>query len=197
MSKDNLPSDSYDEEDDNNSSSSDDESELLSSPSSPHNQIRKNAVVYNQQYKKNMKDLMKRKIKKKDLYNVGDIVNLKISNVDKTKLGRNQLPCKILEVKPKGFYKLGCSEGRLSINYQGKSLEPTKLTRMTELENISDKVVTVTEAVRLQNNKNLTKCKCPNTNCSTMKCPCKKVNSACNDKCHPSRKCKNPGISSL
>ena len=59
----------------------------------------------------------KEKLKKKDLYNVGDIVNLKISNVDKTKLGCNHLSCKILEVKPKGFYKLGCSEGRLSINY--------------------------------------------------------------------------------
>jgi len=56
-----------------------------------------------------MKDLMKRKIKKR--------VNLKIPNVDKVKLGCNHLPYKILEVKSKGFYRLGCSEGILGISY--------------------------------------------------------------------------------
>jgi hypothetical protein len=144
-----------------------------------------------------MKILMEKKIKKKDQFKVGDIVNLKISNADKVKLGRNHLPCRILEVKSKGFYELECSEGKLDINYKGNCLEPTKLTSMTELENIPDKIVTVTEAVRLQNSKGLVKCKCPNTNCRTMKCPCKKVNLACNDKCHPGKNCQNPGINSL
>ncbi len=143
---------------------------------------------------------MEKKIKKNNSYKVNDIINLKISRADKAKLGRTHLPCKVLEVKSKGFYKLGFSEGVLNINYQSKSLESTKLTSMTELANIPDKIVTVTEAVRLQNNasnKKLVKFKCPATNCSTMKCPCKKLDSACNDKCHPGRKCQNPGINSL
>ena len=125
-----------------------------------------------------MKIFMEKKIKKKDPFKVGDIVNVKISKIDKEKLGCNYLPCKILKVKPKGLYELGCFAGKLNVNYKENSLEPTKLTSMSELSNIPDKVVSVTEAVRLQNtNQSSVKCKCPNSNCSTMKYPYKKANS--------------------
>ncbi|CAB4409329.1 unnamed protein product [Rhizophagus irregularis] len=147
---------------------------------SSHDYIRDDAKMNNKKYRDDIKILMEKKVKKKDIFKVGDIVNLKIPKADKGKLGRSHLPCKILKVKPKGFYNLGCFAGTLNVNYKGNCLESTELTSMAELTNIPNKVVTVTEAVRLQSNVNSVKCKCPNTNCSTMKCACKKLNLSCN-----------------
>ena len=144
-----------------------------------------------------MKILMEKKIKKKGTFKVGDIINLKISKANKAKLGRNYLPCKVLEIKPKGFYELGCFAGKLDITYKGNCLEATKLVSMGELTDIPNRVVSVAEAVRLQNNssnESSVKCKCPNTSCSTMKCPCKKANLACNSRCHPGKTCHNPSL---
>jgi hypothetical protein len=50
-------------------------------------------------------------------------VNLKIPKIGKEKLGCNYLPCKILEVKPKGYYyELGCFAGKLNVDYKENSL---------------------------------------------------------------------------
>ncbi|CAB4427391.1 unnamed protein product [Rhizophagus irregularis] len=161
---------------------------------SSHDYIRDDAKMNNKKYRDDMKILMEKKVKKKDIFKVGDIVNLKIPKADKGKLGRSHLPCKILKVKPKGFYNLGCFAGTLNVNYKGNCLESTELTSMAELTNIPNKIVTVTEAVRLQSNVNSVKCKCPNTNCSTMKCACKKLNLSCNIRCHPGKTCHNPSL---
>ncbi|CAB5359244.1 unnamed protein product [Rhizophagus irregularis] len=162
--------------------------------STSHDYIREDAKMNNKKYRDDMKILMEKKVKKKDLFKVGDIVNLKIPKADKGKLGRSHLPCKILQVKSNGFYNLGCFAGTLNVNYKGNCLESTELTSMAELTNIPNKVVTVTEAVRLQSNINSVKCKCPNTNCSTMKCACKKLNLSCNIRCHPGKTCHNPSL---
>ncbi|PKC02510.1 hypothetical protein RhiirA5_402373 [Rhizophagus irregularis] len=148
-----------------------------------HDYIRDDAKMNNKKYRDDMKILMEKKVKKKDIF-----------KADKGKLGRSHLPCKILKVKPKGFYNLGCFAGTLNVNYKGNCLESTELTSMAELTNIPNKVVTVTEAVRLQSNANSVKCKCPNTNCSTMKCACKKLNLSCNIRCHPGKTCHNPSL---
>ncbi|CAB5213302.1 unnamed protein product [Rhizophagus irregularis] len=142
---------------------------------SSYDYIRDDAKMNNKKYRDDMKILMEKK-------------------ADKGKLGRSHLPCKILKVKPKGFYNLGCFAGTLNVNYKGNCLESTELTSMAELTNIPNKVVTVTEAVRLQSNANSVKCKCPNTNCSTMKCACKKLNLSCNIRCHPGKTCHNPSL---
>ncbi|EXX58111.1 hypothetical protein RirG_200880 [Rhizophagus irregularis DAOM 197198w] len=84
-------------------------------------------------------NVQNKKVKKKDIFKVGDIVNLKIPKADKGKLGRSHLPCKILKVKPKGFYNLGCFAGTLNVNYKGNCLESTELTSMAELTNIPNK----------------------------------------------------------
>ncbi|GET61764.1 KRAB-A domain-containing protein 2-like [Rhizophagus irregularis DAOM 181602=DAOM 197198] len=162
--------------------------------STSHDYIREDAKMNNKKYRDDMKILMEKKVKKKDLFKVGDIVNLKIPKADKGKLGHSHLPCKILQVKSNGFYNLGCFAGTLNVNYKGNCLESTELTSMAELTNIPNKVVTVTEAVRLQSNINSVKCKCPNTNCSTMKCACKKLNLSCNIRCHPGKTCHNPSL---
>ncbi|CAB4417767.1 unnamed protein product [Rhizophagus irregularis] len=131
---------------------------------SSHDYIRDDAKMNNKKYRDDMKILMEKKVKKKDIFKVGNIVNLKIPKADKGKLGRRNC------------------------------LESTELTSMAELTNIPNKVVTVTEAVRLQSNVNSVKCKCPNTNCNTMKCACKKLNLSCNIRCHPGKTCHNPSL---
>ncbi|CAB5395866.1 unnamed protein product [Rhizophagus irregularis] len=136
---------------------------------SSHDYICDDAKMNNKKYRDDMKILMEKKVKKKDIF-------------------------KILKVKPKGFYNLGCFAGTLNVNYKGNCLKSTELTSMAELTNIPNKVVTVTEAVRLQSNVNSVKCKCPNTNCSTMKCACKKLNLSCNIRCHPGKTCHNPSL---
>ncbi|POG58125.1 hypothetical protein GLOIN_2v1733483, partial [Rhizophagus irregularis DAOM 181602=DAOM 197198] len=107
---------------------------------SSHDYIRDDAKMNNKKYRDDMKILMEKKVKKKDIFKVGDIVNLKIPKADKGKLGRSHLPCKILKVKPKGFYNLGCFAGTLNVNYKGNCLESTELTSMAELTNIPNKV---------------------------------------------------------
>ncbi|PKY62495.1 hypothetical protein RhiirA4_551235 [Rhizophagus irregularis] len=106
---------------------------------SSHDYIRDDAKMNNKKYRDDMKILMEKKVKKKDIFKVGDIVNLKIPKADKGKLGRSHLPCKILKVKPKGFYNLGCFAGTLNVNYKGNCLESTELTSMAELTNIPNK----------------------------------------------------------
>src|SRR4051794_10686980 len=133
-----------------------------------------------------MKSFMEKKIKKKESYKVDEIINLKIPNAIRNKTGRRNIPCKITKIQS-GNYWLGCSKGYLKTSYKAANLEKTKIKTMKELKNIPDRIVTVGEVVKSQD----IFCKCPNTQCSTRKCACKKENLRCNSKCHPGKCCYN------
>ncbi|CAB4377518.1 unnamed protein product [Rhizophagus irregularis] len=62
-----------------------------------HDYIHDDAKMNNKKYRDDMKILMEKKVKKKDIFKVSDIVNLKIPKADKGKLERSHLPCKILK----------------------------------------------------------------------------------------------------
>lgn len=172
-------------DDDYHEDNSDSKDDLSQPSSSTHDAIRNSAKIQNRQYRNNMKIIMEKGIKKKQ-HKVGDIVNLKLPKANRSKLGHTHLPCKIIKIKS-GCCWLGCSEGKLKHSYKAENLEKTKIKSMKELDNIPDKVITLSEAVKSQN----VSCKCPNTLCSSFKCPCKKANMSCNSKCHPGKNCYN------
>ncbi|CAI2179474.1 7727_t:CDS:1, partial [Funneliformis geosporum] len=53
------------------------------------------------------------------------------------------LPCKIIEKLYKNYYKLGCKSGILNISYNGSNLEPISLNSLSELNNISNNIISI------------------------------------------------------
>ena len=113
--------------------------------------------------------MLKRGRREIEEYGAGDYVRIKIPRVDRRRLGGKSLVCKVVEVLA-GQYKLGCSSGILDIRYHAADLEAVE-AEYPDLLTIPETVVSLTEALRLQNavgNSN-SKCKCK-TDCSTRKC---------------------------
>ena len=113
-------------------------------------------------------------------FSVGDVVRLRIPGVNRTQLGRKFLPCKVLEIVRDNLYRLGCTSCMLSIG----ELELT-LADFHELEDIPDTAVSLTEVARrlaLVNSEESRVCNCQ-SDCSTRRCSCKRVNSICSQRC--------------
>jgi hypothetical protein len=155
-------------------------------PLSIHDIIKNSAQVQNQQYRNNMKIFMEKQVKKNE-YKIGDIINVKIPKEMRNKAGRTHIPCKVTRVKS-GRYWLACSSGHIKTSFKAECLGKTRIKMMKELEEIPDRTITLAEAIKLQE----IFCKCPHTQCSTMKCICKKESLNCNSRCHPGKDCYNP-----
>jgi len=128
--------------------------------------------------------MLKRGRREIEEYGAGDYVRIKIPRVDRRRLGGKSLVCKVVEVLAGGQYKLGCSSGILDIRYHAADLEAVE-AEYPDLLTIPETVVSLTEALRLQNavgNSN-SKCKCK-TDCSTRKCSCQRLNKQCGSHCH-------------
>jgi len=127
--------------------------------------------------------MLKRGRREIEEYGAGDYVRIKIPRVDRRRLGGKSLVCKVVEVLAGGQYKLGCSSGILDIRYHAADLEAVE-AEYPDLLTIPETVVSLTEALRLQNAVGSnSKCKCK-TDCSTRKCSCRRLNKQCGSHCH-------------
>ncbi|CAF1159335.1 unnamed protein product [Rotaria magnacalcarata] len=104
--------------------------------------------------------------KRQRTYHVGDIVDLKISDVDHTNTSSTILPCKIVDSK--------CQDDLTASNF----------TTLRTLNTDSLSSVTFIQACQIYTNfKSVDTCKC-NGDCSTNRCKCKKKGRKCCSKCH-------------
>lgn len=64
-------------------------------------------------------------IKRNRVYEPGDLVKIRIPTIDKLKMDRKSLPCKVLQKKPNcDSYQIACKFGILDNWYSANELEP-------------------------------------------------------------------------
>ncbi|CAB4401073.1 unnamed protein product [Rhizophagus irregularis] len=91
--------------------------------------------------------------KRKNNYEVGDLVRISVPKIDRFGTDRPTLPCKILE-KINDQYRLGSQFGQfgvINIFYSLGEIDPLGVNQFPELETIPTNLITVREAARLQN----------------------------------------------
>ena len=128
-----------------------------------------------------------------DNFSVGDIIRINIPKVDRVKLGKNFLHCKVLSITDSGKYRIGCSSGRINVCYNAADMERVS-AEFPELDEIPDQIVSLTEAVRQERvtqSEEVNRCQCKSS-CSTRRCSCKRMDTECSQQCHPTnRQCIN------
>lgn len=131
-----------------------------------------------------------RSSKRQRTYVVGDIVGLKVPDVDRTNTSSTLLPCKIIDCKVQGeetFYNVATCNGILSESFLSTALIDLRSSNFTALRIIDTNTlskISFIQACHLHTSFRSSKtCKC-NGNCSTNRCRCKKENRKCCSKCH-------------
>ncbi|CAG8466835.1 4879_t:CDS:1 [Paraglomus brasilianum] len=119
-----------------------------------------------------MVNLMSSRNKRQRLeFDIGDYVRVNIPRVDRTGIDRRSLP--VMEVLDGGVYHLGCAYGILGTCYQVFDLESIS-AEFPELENIPEKQISLTEAVKMQSSATVTGALCHcKSKCDSNRCPCK------------------------
>jgi hypothetical protein len=129
--------------------------------------------------------------KRKNNYEVGDLVRISVPKIDRFGTDRPTLLCKILE-KINDQYRLGSQFGVINIFYSSGEIDPLGVNQFSELETIPTNLITVREAARLQNVGSTTGtiCNCKG-NCNSNRCYCRKMGNNCKSRCHGGRQCQN------
>jgi len=101
----------------------------------------------------------------------------------------------VLEIVRDSLYRLGCTLGTLNVCYQAADLELT-LANFLELDDIPDEAVSLTEVARrlapVNSNSEVSSVYHCQSDCSTKRCSCKRVNNVCSQRCHPNNnQCSN------
>jgi hypothetical protein len=90
----------------------------------------------------------------------------------------------VQEVLDGGWYRLGCSLEILNTCYQAADLETVE-AEYSELEDIPETTISLRAVIRGQDVDNeRSSCRC-RTDCSTRRCPCRRVDNTCSPNCHP------------
>ncbi|CAG8661535.1 3800_t:CDS:2, partial [Paraglomus brasilianum] len=115
-----------------------------------HTILRELAIQQVQRNANLMENLAHKRNKKRQLvFGIGESVRILIPRIDRTGIDQRSLPCKVLEVLEGGFYRLGCAHGVLNSCYQPCNMESIS-GNFTELDNIPNNRISLTEAARLQ-----------------------------------------------
>ena len=140
-----------------------------------------------------------RSAKRQRTYTVGDIVGLKISQVDRTNTSPTILPCKIIE---KSFdnrdilYTVTTQNGVVKERFNSMTLLDLTTANFAALRAVNTgelPTITFIQAAQIYTHfKSSETCKCSGA-CNTNRCCCKKNNRKCCTKCHNNRssKCSN------
>ncbi|CAF1544076.1 unnamed protein product [Rotaria sordida] len=137
--------------------------------------------------------------KRQRTYHVGDIIGLKVSDVDRTNTSSTILPCKIVDSKDQDgevFYNVATMNGIIKESFQSivfLDITASNFTALRILNIDSLSSISFIQACQIYTNfKSADTCKC-NGSCSTNRCQCKKKDRKCCSKCHGgnSFKCKN------
>lgn len=131
-------------------------------------------------------------MKKQKLFQINDIVGLKIADVDRTNTSASILPCKIIQIIEKDdsstmFYRVATWNGIIKELFLSSTLIDLSQTVAADLRQlVTNNLPTITyiQACQLFTNyKHINACKCSGS-CDTNRCPCKKNASKCCTKCH-------------
>ncbi|CAF1448872.1 unnamed protein product [Adineta ricciae] len=137
--------------------------------------------------------------KRKRIYNIDDIVGLKVSDVDRTHTSSTILPCKIVRSSDQTgetLYTVASKNGIMKECFQSSmflDLTTSNFASLRDMNTESLPSITFIQACQLYTNfKNSDTCKCAG-DCSTNRCQCKRKKIKCCSKCHNGNgeKCKN------
>lgn len=148
-----------------------------------------------------LENIYDRMYKKKRIFEINDIVGLKIADVDRSNTSGSILPCKIVKVceydeSLKRSYKVASTYGIISNCFLSSDFVDLSDTlsiqlRKLNMDNLSE--ITFIQACQLFTQyKSNNVCKCVGS-CETNRCPCKKKSIKCCSKCHRGKcsSCKN------
>jgi uncharacterized protein Veg len=145
---------------------------------------------------------MKKRAKKIDgNVEVGNIVQIGLSDVDSTKVDSKNLTLVVVEITEKGRYRLAAKNGVLKNVYPRHVISLVK-NATKELMGLEDAYngwrgmskITEREVARANSiveGQGMVKCSCKG-NCNSNSCKCRKAGRICNSRCHKgSRNCTN------
>ncbi len=129
--------------------------------------------------------------KKSNNYEIGDLIWISISKIDRFSTDCLTLPCKILE-KINNQYRLESQFEIINVFYSPKKIDPFGVNQFSELETILTNTITIRKAVCLQNVSSITGtiCNCKG-NCNSNRCCYKKMKNNCESWYHGSWQCQN------
>ncbi|CAG8577142.1 12350_t:CDS:2, partial [Cetraspora pellucida] len=114
------------------------------SKKSMHEIYKKVVINSLERYCDNMKaQLNKRNKKFINKYQIGDLVYIKILEIDRTHSDRMTLLCKVLKILENNMYRIRCKLGVLEITYNATEILSLGPKQFSELENIPSKVIGV------------------------------------------------------
>ncbi|CAF4131102.1 unnamed protein product, partial [Adineta steineri] len=142
-----------------------------------------------------------RALKKQKIYQINDIVGLKIANVDRSNMAPSILPCRVIQVlgseeSLNTTYKVATLYGVISDSFSSSDFTDLSQTVSAELRQLDIKTLSsisfIQACQKLTHYKSNQVCKCVGT-CDTNRCPCKKQSIKCCSKCHRGKctLCKN------
>ncbi len=142
-----------------------------------------------------------RALKKQKLFQINDIIGLKIANVDRSNMAPSILPCKIIQVLTKEeslntVYKVATLYGIISDSFSSSNFIDLSETVSAELRKLDIKTLSsisfIQACQKFTQYKSNQVCKCVGS-CDTNRCPCKKQSIKCCSKCHRGKcfLCKN------
>jgi hypothetical protein len=142
-----------------------------------------------------------RALKKQKHFQIGDIVGLKINDVDRSNMAPSILPCKIVQIIEKEhftntLYNVATVNGIITDSFSATDfvdLSQTISSEIRQLDTSKLSNITFIQACQLFTNyKSIHTCKCTGS-CDTNRCPCKKQGIQCCSKCHRGKhiSCKN------
>ena len=141
-----------------------------------------------------------RALKKQKTYQIGDIVGIKIADVDRSNTAPSILPCKIVRTEKTNDghtkYTVSTQHGIIASSFLSTDVIDLTETIASELRQLDPSqlpIISVIQACQLFTNyKSTSVCKCL-TSCESNRCPCKKRSIKCCSKCHRGKclSCKN------
>ncbi|CAG8441798.1 14960_t:CDS:2 [Cetraspora pellucida] len=188
---------------------------------SQHAQLREAANRHVTQNRQMIQNIMEKRYKtKKRTLNLkpGDLMKIRIPEIDRLKMDRRALPCKVIQKKPNcDSYQVGCKFGILDTWFSANELELLGTDKFPELDIIPmGKFISLRNAGAQQNLtrplrplQNITNepsnevteqgskkndgCHCNKKNCESRSCSCRKNNALCTFRCGCVRRgtCKN------
>ena len=167
---------------------------------SRHKRIREDAEeVYRHTANVQLTKYISRCCKRQRVYVVGDIIGLKVSDVDRTNTSSTILPCKIISSTGQNadsLYNVATMNGIIQQGFQSATFLDLTSSNFASLRNLNTDTlpsISFIQACQLYTKfKSADTCKC-NGNCNTNRCYCKKKGRKCCSKCHGGNqvKCEN------
>ena len=140
-------------------------------------------------------------MKKQKVFQINDIIGLKIADVDRSNTAPSILPCKIVRIIQKDgasdtMYKVTSLNGVITDAFSSSDFVDLSNTLSAELRQLNatnlPSISFIQACQMFTHYKSVQACKCTGS-CDTKRCPCKKRSIKCCSKCHRGKSvdCKN------